>query len=374
MQVNDSVEITGNSLGLPTAVRIGDRGFVTAVGHDSSTVSVNGMEITCVDADVRVIDAQQGLRANNIEKETREIVRQCSVSLKSITNRIAEDKRHINADINNLTRQLQDKIARQKELDTLYNSRIRTFSSRMNSPETMRYVQYLFQEKYERIQFDGYYIIATTKPVTMLFRNRQIDMGVYTIEINMMESVESIRVTNPKSYAGYVHPHISGGRCCFGTYADTVSTLSAHNQYFELLNLMHDYLSSCYPSGWYIPIYPWIPDIENCENCYYEYDDCRCERDEDRYYCDNCDTDITNDSCDCLRCPNTNDVLEGNAFPDSQCGRSGCLHKDLDNDEWRCGYDEYLTSDIDYYEPPSRRYHYHIEENNQTREVRDNAH
>jgi hypothetical protein len=202
-------------------------------------------------------------------------------------------------------------------------------------------------------------------------------MGKYTIELNLVESIESIRVNGTKPRRDYVHPHVSGGRCCFGTYADKIASQWAEDKYFDVLNTMHDFLSSCYPSGWYYPIYAWMQDlVEVCEHCDYHVDDCRCERDEERYYCDNCDADISHESCDCVRCPDNNDVLENSEFPDGQCAECNHLHKDLDNGVWYCGYDSGFECDIDYYEPPANRadrHNYMIIENNQTRRVR-NAH
>jgi len=187
----------------------------------------------------------------------------------------------------------------------------------------------------------------------------------------------------------YDHPHVSRQEPCWGSYYETYQRCVKNYDVVGTINLILDYLNSCDRYGWYYPVMNWANAEQQsqfsdvCYRCWAHHDECECE------YCSNCDNPINDcdcsycdycdaygDDCECLRCPDSYDRLEDGEFPDNQCFRCSMCYKNLDTEQWECGYngtgdDAHFYNDL-YEITHSDSHRYNIIQDNQVRNVRNN--
>jgi hypothetical protein len=99
-------------------------------------------------------------------------------------------------------------------------------------------------------------------------------IGKFKIDIQLSSSV--IKITNlEKKVKGYHHPHISqDGTPCLGNISSTVYYLLIHQDIYQLITLLIEFLKSYNEQNPYVGIEHWDPDyeeddpIEQYESCY----------------------------------------------------------------------------------------------------------
>ena len=254
-----------------------------------------------------------------------------------------------NTTITELGRELQAKSEelweiqhRIVEMNTLFKSSHGKYTSEANRLECKVTVKRLLESTkgYTGIEFNGTKIIATTKPVIIEYKGFKIPMGKYTVVVDVLakdvniQCVDSIPNRDP-------HPHINGhGNPCWGSYTDSVGVNIANSKHLKVLELAIDFLWSVYEDGWYTHVLYWLPANERskiCMDCFELIDNCSCEEAE---RCEGCDRD--RDDCECMRCPDNNEIID--RFPDEGCYRCRTLCLDHNAGQWECRYDDVYYS------------------------------
>lgn len=164
-----------------------------------------------------------------------------------------------------------------------------------------------------------------------------------------------------------LHPHLSAGSACWGSYSSTLTQCYKTIDVSGLISLILDFLNSCDRHGWYLSVLYFaqhrdMPETRGmCPRCEYERDDCECEN-----HCHECDNHVDDctcnncsecgehmDDCQCLICPDSGERLEDDSFPDQGCMTCGHCTRNITEYEWQCRYNnsDYYSTGLDNFTP-----------------------
>ena len=159
-------------------------------------------------------------------------------------------------------------------------------------------------------------------------------IGKFKIDIYPVKS--EIKFTNlVKKVQGYHHPHISqAGIPCLGNISSTVYYLLVHQEIYQLITLLIEFLKSYNEDNPYKTIDHWDPEYDEDRNARERYDSCY--EDVSPYECVSCgDTDCPyyDDAQD--RCHETRDSIDECVQCTQDCryarDYTGCFHSQNDN-------------------------------------------
>ena len=235
----------------------------------------------------------------------------------------------------------------------------------------------MVKSRLEHIRFDGQVMTFTTGEISVPFTVTtpdskreivQFPLGKYKVKCDFYSRSTYFAPACPnedgslnRNADSRWHPHLSNvsgsdfANPCWGNYGAHVGRAYRTLDISGLISICIDFLNHCYEGGWYTSILNFShPEArkkleqvgyEMCNECNNNVDDCRCN------WCDSCDhhrdecsCDICGecsehyDHCECMKCPDNQGLLENETFPDQYCGVCPHFTRDLDNNEWRCGY------------------------------------
>jgi len=317
MNVGDHVTINNESYGWG-AVRQGHIGIVREILNSTVLfLDIPGVfsHWQCTKSDVTLVSGSSNMSLNNY-------IQRCTETLQD---KKAETQRCINSYECSLK-------ACTESIDGIVKPNGKAFEQIADSVREIRMT-------YPKFSF-------ITNPIVIpyymhaLHRTLHIEMGAYKVACNMRDGRHSTVIepwdgTN-RTRDGYPHPHVNGGYDpCWGTYMKDINECYKTIDVVRYVSIVLDFLSSCDKEGWYISVLKWAdPDdlVDLCSSCACHVDSCEC--DENR--CSGCGND--EDDCECTRCPDSNDRLDDNSFPDIGCVTCPNLCKNIPAERWECNY------------------------------------
>ena len=204
----------------------------------------------------------------------------------------------------------------------------------------------------------GELLVFTTNPIVMPYTDTHkkthfVPLGRFEIvlcfgasDLNDFVRVVALDDSLLWKRTQHVHPHIDNRGICFGSYFNSFKSAQKANNLGAFINLLADFLTSCFSTGWYVSALYGVPEIkpeEFCFECETLRDVCgcfwceRCELNSDNCECATCLTcgDYEED-CECVICPRTSELLEDNMFPDEGCLDCPDFRPDLDRGTCFC--------------------------------------
>ena len=329
--IGDVVKIVGFSFGRPEGVELNTIGKITNVSADHVDLDIGGHNLIMGFNDVvKVGDA------DIVNKE--KVFKLCEAynALKTTVNR------RIEVDLSNLHNKYQEAMeviqVTAHDIDVLLKyktSKRAQWSNNNFIDEARQKLDVLLTYHYNEIYFDDIKLVAVTKPITIKFRdndlqaNYTIPMGIFTVCINPITA--KITFSGERKIGPYIHPHILDETACFGTYR-VVDMLGKCN-YVELLNAIAEFLPSCYQQGWYKDVRIWLPDADKrCHSCWDLSKDCTCDdRKVNEDVCTHCRDSA--DDCQCTYCPHSGEFIATDGGFDNYC-HNEC--SSYDGEEGRC--------------------------------------
>lgn len=129
-------------------------------------------------------------------------------------------------------------------------------------------------------------ISVFTNEIYIEYEEDDYYIGKFRIDIQPVDSVIKI-INTIKKVSGYHHPHISqDGTPCFGNIASTVYYLLIHQDIYQLVTLLIEFLKSYNEDNPYKKIQAWDPNYDEEEEGMDQYESCY--EDSGRWDCVNC--------------------------------------------------------------------------------------
>ena len=152
-------------------------------------------------------------------------------------------------------------------------------------------------------------ISVFTNEIYIDYEDNDYYIGKFRIDIQPVDSVIKI-INTVKKVSGYHHPHISqDGTPCFGNISSTVYYLLIHQDIYQLVTLLIEFLKSYNEDNSYKKIQYWDPNHDEDEEGMDQYESCY--EDSSPYECVICsDTSCPYHEDAQDRCRDTRDNLD----------------------------------------------------------------